>query len=297
MEDETLSAEPGLETATPEVAEPQNLELEPQQIEGDAEETEGDELEAQPTDEDLEEFEWEGKQIKAPKGLKEGVLRQADYTRKTQEISQTKRELEERATRIDQQLQASEEELGHRAHLQHIKSELKRFEGFDWAQYQSLKQTDPAQAEEAWQYVQYLKEQSSAVEQKISQAQQQRTQEAEQDFATRREQALEHARKNIKGWTPEVHQKVIDFAEKAEIPLPVVKQFWGPQFYEILHKAMIGDGILNKPAPKPNTPPVNPLETVGAKRNPPGKTDLSSADMDDYIAMRKRGVGGKAAFG
>jgi hypothetical protein len=97
-----------------------------------------------------------GKQIKGPKGLKDGVLMHADYTRKTQEVASERKALAERAALVDQQAKASEEELSHRVQMSKIDSEIERFKGFEWAQYQALRQTDPAQAEEAWAYKQHL---------------------------------------------------------------------------------------------------------------------------------------------
>ena len=43
--------------------------------------------ELQPEDDDSEEIDWNGKKFKGPKGLKDGLMMQADYTRKTQEVA------------------------------------------------------------------------------------------------------------------------------------------------------------------------------------------------------------------
>lgn len=53
------------------------------------------------TEEELEEAEYEGKQYRVPKELKNALLRQADYTRKTQEIA-------ERGKQLDRMTQASQ---------------------------------------------------------------------------------------------------------------------------------------------------------------------------------------------
>src|SRR5690348_4108431 len=58
--------------------------------------------------EEFEEFEWNGKQIKAPKGLKDGVLMHADYTRKTQANAEEKRALSAEREALKQQAKISE---------------------------------------------------------------------------------------------------------------------------------------------------------------------------------------------
>lgn len=291
MIDETLSAEPGLETATPEAAEPQTPELETQQIEGDAEQPEGELPEGEQTLEleELEEFEWEGKQVKGPKGLRDGLLRQADYTRKTQEVAAKARELEEREQRIAQQAQVSEEELQHRATLHHVNSQLEQYANVNW---QQLEQEDPLAAQQHWRYYQQLKDAKQETSSKITEAEQKRTQDAERDFATRVEQTLTYAREKIPGWTPDTHQKVVKFVESQNLPISTVKQFWGPQLYEILHAAMIGKSAMSKAtAPKPQAQQPAPLRTVGAKSSPPTRKSLAEMDMDEYVAARqaKRG--------
>lgn len=71
------AAEPAAESAP---------EAPPVEAEGEAQPEEGQE--PPPTAEELAEIELEGKQYKVPAALKDGYLRQADYTRKTQAIAQ-----------------------------------------------------------------------------------------------------------------------------------------------------------------------------------------------------------------
>lgn len=294
MTDETLSADLELETANPGETEPQPApELENQQIEADADETDA---EAEVVADDFEDIEYEGKSFKAPKALKEKLSRldnmDAHFTRTNQANAETKRELEQLREQANQQLQASKEELGHRAQLQHVQAEIDRLKDYGWQQYQAHKQTDPAEADEVWQYVQHLQQQKGVLQQNLTQAEQKRTQEAEQEFATRREQTLEHARSKIKGWTPEVHQKVIAFAEEQGITPQIAKQFWSPQLYDILHMAMVGKQALSKStAPKPAAPPPQ-LPTVGARGNARPALPSDKDNTADWIDKRNKQLAG-----
>ena len=108
----------------------------------------------------------------------------------------------------------------------------------------------------------------------------------------RREQTLEHARSKIRGWTPEVHQKVIAFAEEQGITPQIARQFWSPQLYDILHMAMVGKQALSKStAPKPAAPPPQ-LPTVGARGNARPTLPSDKDNTADWIAKRNKQVAG-----
>ena len=70
---------------------------------------------------------------------------------------------------------------------------------------------------------------------------------------------------------------------------------WSPQLLKLLHRAHLGHNLLTKQtsAPKPTVVPPQPLQTVAGKSSPMNRSDLGSADMETYVALRKKGVGGK----
>lgn len=288
MTDETLShvSEPAAAiegNANPPAPEPVNLQ-EPE-IEG------GNEPVAQPEPDDFEDIEWSGKTFKGPKGLKDGLLMQADYTRKTQEVAATRKELDAEKARIVQQAQATEEELGIRANLHHVNGELKRLESFDWNAYQAMRREDPLGADEAWQYVQHLKGQKADAERHLGDRQRARFEEAQRETAKRFEETNAF-KKTIPGWSPDMDSKVIDFAKSEGITNEQLAGVMSPAVYKILNLARLGADLMSKqatPAPKPQTPAPQPLAVVGAKSNPTAKKSLSEMDMDEYVAARKAG--------
>jgi hypothetical protein len=264
----------------------------PENLEADSSEDSQPEQQAEP-DDDSEEFEWEGRRIKAPKGLKDGVLMHADYTRKTQGLSAEKKALEERAERIEQQAKASEEEISARARMHHIDAELKRFEAFDWSQYQQARLQDPLQADEAWNYVQHLRSQRNEAAQSISQAENARSAEAQQETARRLHETEQFARS--KGWTAETDKQVIEFAVSKGATPKDLQAMMNPLVYETLYLARLGEQTLKKgmAAPKPGTPAA-PLHVVAAKANPPARKDLASMSMEEYVATRQKQLAAKS---
>jgi hypothetical protein len=278
-----VEAEGPIETGA--VEEPQNLEA--------ADSGEDSQPEHQPEPDDSEEFEWEGKRIKAPKGLKDGVLMHADYTRKTQGLAAEKEALKQREERISQQAKASEEEISARARMHHIDAELKRFETFDWSQYQQARLQDPLQADEAWNYVQHLRSQRNEAAQSIMQAENARGVEAQQETARRLHETEQFARS--KGWSAETDKQVIEFAVSKGASPKDLQAMMNPLVYETLYLARLGEQTLKKgmAAPKPGTPAA-PLHVVGAKANPPARKDLASMSMEEYVATRQKQLAAKS---
>ena len=249
--------------------------------------------ELQPEDDDSEEFDWNGKKVRGPKGLKDGVLMHADYTRKTQETSALRKELDDRSQRLDQQFQASEEYLDARADLRVVTKELERFEEYDWSQYQQHRLSDPLSADEAWNYAQHLRNQKGQLEASIQQHDGRRTAEAQQSVAKRMQETHEHVKANLKGWTPETDKQVIDFAMSKGISQDELRNTMDPRIYEMIYLARIGAQVLNKPAPKPTAQakPTEPLKVVGGRSTPAARKSLGEMSMEEYAAARQAGRG------
>src|ERR1044072_211867 len=86
------SPKPGAETPAVEATETETeLELEPEAV--------GDD-QAEGSEDELEDWEEEGKTYKVPKPLKSHLLRNRDYTSKTQELAATRKEVEAERERV-----------------------------------------------------------------------------------------------------------------------------------------------------------------------------------------------------
>lgn len=243
---------------------------------------EGEEGEEQPSPEDdLEEFDWNGQKIKGPKGLKDGVLMQADYTRKTQEVAAKARELEDRAKHIDQQSKASDDEMNARAAIISIDSDLKSYENVDWDKWEA---EDLFAAQAGFRKFQQLKEARGQVAGFLGEKQKARTEQTQQDTAKRLQETRRFAETQIKGWSPELDSKITDFATKElGFDWDTLKSTYTPAVYRTLYLAHIGHAALQKQsiAPKPTGQPAAvPLIKITARANPPptGLDDRLSID-------------------
>lgn len=293
MADEELAivpsepAEPTIATEKPEteVEKPETV-LEP----GEEAELEAGE-EAEAPEIEYVTVERNGKQYTVPKELEGELLMQADYTKKTQAVSEKAKELEGREASIDQQLAATEDELRDRALLIQANVELDHYKKVDW---EALEGSDPLAAQQHWRRYQQLQEGVRETEAALKTKQDERTQKAERDLATRVEETAKFAQKEIPGWTPAVTDKLVKFALENGVPEDTIKKNWSPTFYKLLHQAEIGAQAMKRQATaKPAPTPVAPLKTVTGKVSPAASKTLADLaagdDLEAYAAARKAG--------
>lgn len=248
----------------------------------------GTEKQPNPDEDELEEFDWNGQKVKGPKGLKDGVLMQADYTRKTQAVAEKERALEAREAQIEQASKVGEEEMNARAALISLDTALKSYENIDWDQWEAQ---DLFAAQKGWREFQTLKDNRGQVANFLGEKQKARTVEAQQSTAKRLQETRQFAETKIKGWTPEVDAKITEFAlgklKDHGVTWDTLKGVYNPGIYEILHLAWLGHQAINtKTTAPPQKPPVEPLKVVAARANPPvsGLDDRLSAE--EWIKRR-----------
>lgn len=242
---------------------------------------------AAPVDDEVE-YELDGKTFRAPKSLKDRMLQHADYTQKTQATAAREKALDERESRITA---APEEELKVRAQLFNVDSQLEQYGKLTQADWDAYYAQDYVETDKAWRHYQLLKEQKGTLSSELQSKQTQRSQLAERELANRVEETNKFAATSIKGYTPELTNKIIEFATNEGVPESVMKANWSPTFYKLLHRAMIGEQVLKQQAtPKPKAPTPAPLETVRPGNNPaPSRSIKELAEKDDlseYVARR-----------
>lgn len=226
------------------------------------------------------EIERNGKRWQVPKELEGEFMMQADYTKKTQNVSAKERELEARAAQIAQQAQFAEEEMTERATLVNVKSQLEQYAQVNW---DALENEDPMSAQRHWRNYQTLKDQHAQLAGNLQQRQEFRTREAQQEAAKRIEETRNFAQKEIPGWSPEMDGKILEFTQSMGIDKTALQQTMNPQVYKILHHAWIGYQALQKQAAPPKAsaqPAAQPLTKITARANPPvtGLDDRLSAE-------------------
>lgn len=223
---------------SPESAENTAADVEDSDVDGDAE------LENESTDEpEDEEIEYEGEKFKVPAKLKDAFLRQADYTRKTQEAAEIKRQAETQVEAVKQREAFIQQNVAEVARIHAIDAELAQFQGVNWDQ---LWDSDPVQAGKLNQRAQMLQAQRAQTEQVLTQRQAQFQQWQQQQAAMRMQEGQRVLQREIPNWGTEVQGQLLDYAQKtgwsaSEIqnitPRQVVALYRDLQFTKIREKA------------------------------------------------------------
>lgn len=177
----------------------------------------GNPLEDTPEEEEELELDEETK-LKLPKSqadkLKAAMLRQSDYTKKTTELAEARKAFEAERQSVQA---ADHQELSVRANMAAIDQQLTNYANVDWngwrmqARAQDAENFDNSATEAvnaAFQQYQLLKDAKVSASNYLGALQTERQSRAEQEAATRLEQAEAELARDIPGWGPELDDKL-----------------------------------------------------------------------------------------
>lgn len=174
----------------------------------DQAETDGAE-DGQPED-DTEEVDWDGTKYRIPKALKPGLLMQADYTRKTQELAEQRRHVEQHVQSLSQQAELQQATLEHRVNLRTVEQQLQQFTSTDWSNYSAQYGADAtAAAMASWQQYRDAK---AELEGAIAKTETETRQMGERSSANAIAQADQVLSREIEGWSPQLVQDLAGYA-------------------------------------------------------------------------------------
>lgn len=271
------------ETLAPEV------EAEETETEGAEEETADAEEGDEPSEDDSEETEYEGKRYKLPKELKDALLRQADYTRKTQEVAEQRKQIEQAQAALRQQAEAQKALVKDYAKVESIAERIEAYDKVDW---QTLSQSDPGAAQQHWIQYQTLKDQQSKLVAEIQAKEQARSLEAQQEIAKQIQQGQEVLARDIKGWGPELASKVSKFAmDNYGVTQQELGQIVDPRIIKLLHDAMTfreTQKVTQVAKKAAEVAAVKPVKSLGTRSS--AAKDPSKMNMDEWMKWRNEQV-------
>lgn len=249
----------------------------------DSESEENKELEQESTDvSDDEEIEFEGEKFKVPAKLKDAFLRQADYTRKTQEVAEIRKQAEAQAETARQREAFIQHNVAEVARIQAIDTELAQFQQVNWDQ---LWDSDPVQAGKLNQRAQFLQAQRAQTEQVLTQRQAQFLQWQQQEAAKRLNEGQQVLKREIPNWGTEIQDQLRTYAlntgwsagELQNItPRQVVALYRDFQFVKMREKA----------TQKPKVVQEKPVTRIAATKASATK-DPDKMDMNEWMKWRE----------
>lgn len=190
------------------------------------------ELDDEDAEEPVEEIEHDGKKYKIPAALKPAIMKDADYTKKTQELADQRKAFE--ASRVAATT-ADKEYLEGRAKLIAIDDQLKLFEDVDW---DALEAQDAARANALWRQRDLLKDGKASLERDLGAKDEQRA----LDTSAHRAKAIEEGwgvlARDIKGWNADLAGKVASFAERefGVSKKEMAESISDPRIYKAFHR-------------------------------------------------------------
>lgn len=245
------------------------------------------------TEED-EEVEVGGKKVAMPKSIaaevKAGMMRNADYTQKTQAVEAERKAVEAEREQVRQQAAQQQQYLKDVARVHAIDDQLDQFKQVDW---NSLSQSDPGLAQQLDFQRRDLEQKRSEAAQAVTQKQHEQALAEQQSTAKLVQEAEAYVQREIPGWTSERASKVSAFAAAEGVKLDAATAkvlIQNPALLKIMHKAEMFDQLAKKQTAKPASPaaPPAPVTRVGASRATAAKDPSKMSDAEWYRAEQER---------
>lgn len=199
------------------------------------EESQEDQPEVADTDDGLVEAEFEGKSYKVPQELKDALLRQADYTRKTQEVAEQRKAVEERQAALEQQQNLMATQFEKAVQLRGMQEKLQQFEALDW---NAISEQDPSQAMKLNVAYQKLQREAQQAAYELNQSQAQQQQLTVQQRQQKLQEAQQELFKYIPNFNAEVAEKIRKTAHEYGVSDQEINSIVDPRQIRILHDAM-----------------------------------------------------------
>jgi hypothetical protein len=235
----------------------------------------------------LEEIEIEGEKLQVPSKLaqkvKDGFLRQQDYTKKTQEAAEVRKNYETALQQASQVLELQKHMTPKLGQLASLDEQIAQYEKVDWNTLTVQDQTRALQLSIAFQQAKDTKQKLIG---EINQLQSQQADAAKQAHRAKIEEGQKALARDIKGWNADLGRKILtSTAEAYGAPAEVLASISEPWAVRVLHDAMQYREIQAqaKKIPEKKAPPQTPtLKPTGSEN----RSTEQQSYLDDRKALR-----------
>ncbi|MCR5879428.1 hypothetical protein [Phenylobacterium sp. J367] len=184
------------------------------------------------------EIELDGQVYEIPAALKGAFLRQADYTRKTQDLAEQRRAVEAERQALAQQSQLSAGASRDRMRLAALDEQLADFDGVDW---RAFAEEDRQGAETLWGRYQAMGRAREELARAVAHADERDQLKAAREAADRMAETGRKLAEEIDGWSPETAAKLVEYAQAFGVTLEELAEAADPRLWKLLHKAWRAD--------------------------------------------------------
>ena len=295
-----LDAEDTIQNEPPVNLDEEEREEAPQEAESDTEEVEetSDDVDADEEDEESDDqpiqslkLKVNGEEIEKPLEEVIALAQQGfDYTKKTQEVAEQRKALEDYAQAIkaqeqafQQQVQLNQALMGDVAQLTAIDQQLAAYNDVNW---QQLSDTDFVEAQKLFFTFNQLQTQRANLAQQFEAKQQQFLQAQQQSLAQRIEQGKAVLSKEIPNWSRETSQAIITTGKEYGFTDDELSAIVDPRHVKVLHDAMQWRKLQSNKVVKNKVSQAKPLVKPSADQ---AKNKANSNVKQTREALRKTG--------
>lgn len=183
----------------------------------------------------LKQVEFDGKTYELPPEVSDALMRQQDYTRKTQEVAQQRQQLETQQRQFQEAVKFQTDHAQDLQQLNQLASQIAQYDQVNWAEAFA---NDPAAAGAAQATLNQLERQRNALHGKLTQAQQ--TFQAQQQAQHRQllEAGQQELSRSIPGWSQEKAKAINEFgANTYGFTAQELGGITDPRMVKVLHDA------------------------------------------------------------
>jgi hypothetical protein len=298
---EVQSPESRLMTMLDEVEEEAPLEEIPEEYEEEEEETEGEdepeaegEVEGDDSEEQTEQsikLKVNGEEIEKPFNEVVALAQQGlDYTKKTQEVAEQRKALEDYAQTIQvqeqnfrQQVQLQNALIGDVAQLTNIDQRLSAFNEVNW---QELSDNDFVEAQKLFFTYNQLQQQRGQLATELEAKSQQIAEQQKQLLTDRIVKGKEILAKEIPNWSRDTSQQIISTGKEYGFTDDELGMIVDPRHVKVLHDAMQWRKLQSNSVVKNKVSNAKPVVKPGAKDT---KNEVNSQFKQQRDSLRKTG--------
>lgn len=232
----------------------------------------------------FEEVEYQGKKYALPPELKDAILRQADYTRKTQELAQTRQQAEQTFAQQQARIEAERANIQAVARLTALDERLQQYAGVDW---DSLSQSNGELAQREFMKYQQLKDSRAQFVAQIQQHESQRAMQEQQETARQLQEANEVLSREIKGWSPDYAQSLREVAKSLGAKEEQLNGIREPWIVKALHAQKVLAEMTKKAGTAAPAVTAKPVRTISGG-NAKATVDPDKMSIEDWMRHEQR---------
>jgi hypothetical protein len=248
-------------------------------IETEGELPEGEEPEEEDLEEELDGVKVVGKKAAIEK-LKAEKLMQADYTRKTQELAEVRKDIEFQREAMEYRTRLEQEFLSDIAEVKSIEKQLQAYQNINW---DALIDADPVQAMKLERQARQLQSEMEQAGSRLTQKQQRLIAQKEHESAVLLNKGREALAREIPGFDATLAAKLKEFGKSRGYSDKTLDSMIDPAQVVDLYKQYKAAEV--KKATKPKEVQEKPVTSITARKAGPSK-DPEKMSMDEWLKWR-----------